>query len=937
MAGGGIGGVYSDAPILNCTVTANQAWDGAGVTWAYGVLDISNCTITGNIAGQSGGGIAGIECDSATITDCVVTGNEAPEGGAGVGFYDTPLTIIDCDISNNTGTTDGPGIGVFLEQDSISSPLQMSGCVINGNIGTTEGPYGDNEGYGGAVYYLNGPSAIFTDCTFQGNDAQVGGGLAIYSGSASVTLENCLIEQNSGTDGAGGGYLYGNNIAINQCRISENAAPDTGGLFIAMNTSEIINSILSDNTVTGQTGGLYLESWSGGDVIIRHCTVSGNTADSVIGGILCAGSANFIIQNVIFEGNTNYALLEPYPGVNPLVENCLFYNNPDGAYLDYPSTVYADADMAAFNSTVPEATDNITGDPSFIDGTNGNFHLTHHSAAIDKGIATSVIVDYDDMLRPVDIPGVGAEGTGEEYDIGAYEVQPGTPVAVVINQGAAQVDPATTLPVVFDVTFSEPVTGFDNTDVDFSASTISVTGYTVTDTGDGMNYTVEVTSVSWSGTIIATIPADVVTFDVHTGLSNEASTSTDNAVFYSYMTMIYNVTDLQNMQNLLSGEYMLANDIDASETSTWNSGAGFIPVGDQTTSFTGVLDGAGYTITGLHINRPGAMNCGLFGIANGALIKDVILAEVDVTGMGYSGGLVGEASSSNITNCHVEGTITINTGIAGGGLAGEAAGDTILTNCSADCTVSGSNNIIGGLVGQISGSGTTCSGCYASGVASGTDRIGGFAGYIFGGSVQNCYSTATAYGTGNYVGGLIGYMIPFSNITIENSYSVGAVSGSGNVGGLVGYILPFGITFPALIGTYWDIQSSGQANSAGGGVEGASEGKTTEEMLQQATFVGWDFSNTWSICENITYPFLQAIPNPRPVTSIEGTINQNGSQADPANTLPIVFDVAFSEPVTGFDNSDVDFSTGTATVTAYTVTDSGDGKNYTVAGNGDSW
>jgi len=66
---------------------------------------------------------------------------------------------------------------------------------------------------------------------------------------------------------------------------------------------------------------------------------------------------------------------------------------------------------------------------------------------------------------------------------------------------------------------------------------------------------------------------------------------------------ISTTTHLQNMDTDLTAYYILINDIDASTTSTWNSGAGFAPVGDDSTDFDGDLDGQGYEITGLFINR----------------------------------------------------------------------------------------------------------------------------------------------------------------------------------------------------------------------------------------------------------------------------------------------------------------------------------------------
>jgi hypothetical protein len=53
--------------------------------------------------------------------------------------------------------------------------------------------------------------------------------------------------------------------------------------------------------------------------------------------------------------------------------------------------------------------------------------------------------------------------------------------------------------------------------------------------------------------------------------------------------------------------------------------------------------------------------------------------------------------------------------------------------------------------------------------------------------------------------------------------------------------------------SYWDINTSGMNLSAGG------EGKSTEEMKLPGTYVGWDFTNTWSleVGKNKGYPFLK--------------------------------------------------------------------------------
>ena len=115
--------------------------------------------------------------------------------------------------------------------------------------------------------------------------------------------------------------------------------------------------------------------------------------------------------------------------------------------------------------------------------------------------------------------------------------------------------------------------------------------------------------------------------------------------------VITNVTELQQAMAFdLAGTYVLGNNIDASATSGWNAGAGFAPVGTGTGvgRFTGSLDGAGYAITNLTINRPTTDYQGLFGSTNGATITRVGGISGSVTGKDYVGPLAGRAYTSTI-------------------------------------------------------------------------------------------------------------------------------------------------------------------------------------------------------------------------------------------------------------------------------------------------
>ncbi|MEQ8533141.1 MAG: hypothetical protein RIB86_14905, partial [Imperialibacter sp.] len=67
---------------------------------------------------------------------------------------------------------------------------------------------------------------------------------------------------------------------------------------------------------------------------------------------------------------------------------------------------------------------------------------------------------------------------------------------------------------------------------------------------------------------------------------------------------------MNEIRNDLNAHYILLNDIDLTfDTSDpsgqfWNGGLGWEPIGTVDDQFTGVIDGNGFSIIGLHINRP---------------------------------------------------------------------------------------------------------------------------------------------------------------------------------------------------------------------------------------------------------------------------------------------------------------------------------------------
>jgi len=178
---------------------------------------------------------------------------------------------------------------------------------------------------------------------------------------------------------------------------------------------------------------------------------------------------------------------------------------------------------------------------------------------------------------------------------------------------------------------------------------------------------------------------------------------------------ISDLTKLQMVALDLDEVYTQSADIDASATSSWNYDGsdydGFSPIGNSTTEFTGSYDGDGHTNDGLFISRASTSYVGLFGWVYTATIDNLGVTNVNITGNGTVGGLVGNNYSSTVSNSYSTGSVS-------------------------------GNDTAGGLVGY---NRNTVQNCYSTGDvtrSSGTEPdFGGFCGRNFDGTIEYCYST----------------------------------------------------------------------------------------------------------------------------------------------------------------------------------------------------
>ncbi len=103
--------------------------------------------------------------------------------------------------------------------------------------------------------------------------------------------------------------------------------------------------------------------------------------------------------------------------------------------------------------------------------------------------------------------------------------------------------------------------------------------------------------------------------------------------------------------------FIQTEDIDATETESWNDGAGFAPIGTVYNCFSGTYDAYGHTISNLTINRSNEDYIGFFVNLQNATVINLSLTDCYVHGASSVGGLACWANYSIISNCNISGEI----------------------------------------------------------------------------------------------------------------------------------------------------------------------------------------------------------------------------------------------------------------------------------------
>jgi filamentous hemagglutinin family protein len=320
----------------------------------------------------------------------------------------------------------------------------------------------------------------------------------------------------------------------------------------------------------------------------------------------------------------------------------------------------------------------------------------------------------------------------------------------------------------------------------------------------------------------------------------------------AYM-LVNNASDLQIVSSSLAGKYALGRSFSAATGFT-----GYAPG----TIFTGLFDGNGglgtnYTISDLNLSSSGSPVALFPFVETGATVRNLNLANVNITGTGSSAilGVVAGENRGTISNVHIlSGSVSSGsqTGVIAGGLVGQNSGVIADSSTAATVSVGGAFSTVGGLVGQnvfnLSLGSITSSFASGSVTVGDSSVAGGLAGTSNGTIVASSATGAVTGGGNSVLGGFIG-TLSFQNGPgeITNSSAQGAVTSTGPnsvVGGFVG------LTSGTISSSTASGPVSGTSSSYLGGFVGTNLG-----LIEQSTAIG---SVTGSGSNNVVGGFVGA-------------------------------------------------------------------------------
>jgi hypothetical protein len=353
---------------------------GAILASSNAILTVSDSTFIGNTSAADGGGVAvlnGAGGSTSSFTRTIFNGNTAGgTGGAAIATSFGFSSFVDSQIVNNTSTGGAGGVAGngFIVFD-------FTRVTFTGNVGTSAGAF-------------QGAEASFTYGSVIGNTANSGGTGGLDAVLANIYVGYSTIADNIGksTVSSGGG-IQGNKVVVVNSTIHNNESGNGGG--ISGRDISVLYSTVTNNKATfgiASPGGIQ-GTFSTTKITLSHTVVAGNVSTAGATEI-----ADISATDVISNGFN-------FIGIKPAATTLLA--SDQFGTLGSP----ANPQLGALKN-------------------NGGMTLTRAPLAgsplINTGKAT--------LVAPVTLDQRGyARIVGAKADIGAFEVQAGNAVGIVVG------------------------------------------------------------------------------------------------------------------------------------------------------------------------------------------------------------------------------------------------------------------------------------------------------------------------------------------------------------------------------------------------------------------------------------------------------------------------------------------------------------------------
>jgi hypothetical protein len=452
--GGGGGGIFFQGDgvleVIESTITQNSAAYGGGIyalgtgTNAELIISEGN-TISANTGRYSGGGISiGGPIEMTMIApNSIIAFNEALGQAVGTG-YGGGLQVSGQAIAY-IGTSGVGGLGAIYSNEAIDGGgiAIISGAADGADalvhLFTTNptlpvavrGNYASDTGGGVYLQSFEGVAGEAAgrlcawDFRIEDNAARDGSAIYLNSDSFLDIYEGSWVQLNDPACAPPAGVRCSSGTTCNT--ISGNDAVETGGGFSDGATIRLLEGSIFEAYRFEMRGNRAMDVFrsTGGTIDIEDCLLVVNQAARQ----LSRGEGEYArtqVDNCTIAGNT-IGSSDVFHDEYWLYLTASIIDQPGNLTLAYsgsPGQLIIRNVLASDITTLPVDPKIISGEPSFVDATNGDFHLCRNSLAVD--FAEPVVGDdrdLDNLPRDQDIPDV--PDLFGVRDLGAYELQNG--------------------------------------------------------------------------------------------------------------------------------------------------------------------------------------------------------------------------------------------------------------------------------------------------------------------------------------------------------------------------------------------------------------------------------------------------------------------------------------------------------------------------------